>query len=137
MYNEGFDQWSKMSKNLNTPLNDLNKATTALYKRLSEKNMELIEANFARFSSQLKRLSSVRKPEEFFNLQKECLTENISASVESTQKIVQITMEAMEELSKIWGSSAAKVSEKAVEKAQKFAHRAEKTVERAAEKEEK
>ena len=126
MYIEGFEQWFKLNRNLGLPMNDLNKVTSEISKRISEQNMELIEENVARFSNQLKRLSSLKKPEDILNLQKDFISENISASVETTQKIIRMGIQNLEELSKVWGYTAAKITEKAVEKAQKYAEKAEK-----------
>lgn len=126
MYNEGFEQWFKLNKNLSAPMNELNKATTEISKRISEQNLQLIEENVARISNQLKRLSSVKKPEDFLNLQRDCFSENMTASIETAQKIMHMAMENLEEISKVWGSTAAKITEKAVEKAQKYTEKAEK-----------
>jgi translation initiation factor 2 alpha subunit (eIF-2alpha) len=126
MYTEGFDQWAKLNKNFTAPFNEWNKATSEICKRISDQNLELFGENFSRFSDQVKRLSNVKKPEDLFNLQKDLMSENITASIELMQKIIHITMENMEDIAKLWGSTAAKISEKAVEKAQKFAEKTEK-----------
>ena len=126
MYTEGFEQWFKLNKNISSPMNEMSKLATDISKRISEQNLQLIEESIARFSSQLKRLSSVKRPEEFLNVQREIISENISTSIEMTQKFIHMTMENFEEISKIWGTTAAKISEKAVEKAHKFAEKTEK-----------
>jgi NDP-sugar pyrophosphorylase family protein len=125
MYTEGYDQWFKLNKNLTAPYNEWNKVTNDIFKRIASQNLELIGESYSRFSDRLKRLSSIKKPEDFLILQKDILNEDLSLSLEYFQKIIHLYMENMEELAKLWGTTAAKVTEKAVEKAQKFGERAE------------
>lgn len=117
MYTEGFEQWFKLNKNMTNPMNEINKAATEICRRSAQHNMELIGENVTRLSDQLKRFSNVRKPEDFFNLQKECLNEDMSALMKNMQELSQNALENFEELSKILGSTAAKVTESTVEKA--------------------
>lgn len=127
MNNENnFEQWFKLNKNLSAPFGEMNKATTDMFKRLSEQNLECVEENIARYTEQLKRLSHVKSPEEWWNLQRECLMENMQAGIETSQKWLQLNRENMEELSSLYSNTAAKVSEKVVEKARKFAEKTEK-----------
>jgi hypothetical protein len=107
MYIEGFEQWFKLNRNLTTPFTDLNKATTELCRLLAQENLEIIEENFSRWSDQVKRLSSVRKPEDLIHLQKECIHENVQASIGNIQKLVQISLKNFEEFSKIYGTTQA------------------------------
>lgn len=127
MYTEGFEEWIKMNKNLTAPINELNKASTEIYKRITDQNLELFGENLSRFTEQLKRLGSIKKPEDFINLQKDMMGENITGTIETLQKVIHMNMETMEEIAKLWGSTAAKISEKAVEKAQRYTERTEKT----------
>ena len=126
MYNENFEQWYKLNKNLGAPVSDLTKALAEMGKRISEQNVALFEENAARISNQLKRLGNVKKPEDFFELQKDCFSENITAGIETVQKIVRMSMENLEEISNLWSSTASKVSEAAVERAQKYTEKMEK-----------
>lgn len=126
MYLEGFEQWYKMNKNLSTPVSDLSKATTEIFKRITEQNLEIIGENYSRFSEQLRRLSTIRKPEDLLNFQRDCLNENWTAALKNSQRLMHLTLENFEELSRLYGASAVKVTEKAVDKAQKFARKAEK-----------
>jgi len=126
MYNEGFEQWFKLNKNFNAPINEWNKVTTDICKRIAAQNLEIIGESYSLFSERLKRLSNIKKPEDFINLQKDILNEDLTLTLEYLQKIIHLSMENMDELTKLWGTTAAKVTEKAVEKAQKFAERAEK-----------
>src|SRR5262245_53149470 len=123
MYTEGFEQWVKLNKSFTTPITEFNKATTEICKRMSEQNMQIIGENFTRFTNQMKRLSNIKKPEDFINFQRDCISENISASIETIQKLTHLSMENFEEITKLWGVTAAKISEKAVEKAQKYSER--------------
>lgn len=104
MYTEGFEQWFKMNKNMTGPLNEWNKTCTEMGRRIAQQNLEILGDNISRLSDRLKRLSSIRKPEDFFNLQKECLQEDMTAAIEGTQKLIHTTMQNMEEFTKLWGS---------------------------------
>ena len=123
MYIEGVEQWIKMTRNFSTPFTEFNKATTEISKRISEQNLEIIGDNFSRLSNQLKRFSNIKNPEDLINLQKDCVSENITACIETAQKMTHLTMENMEEIAELWSSTAVKISEKTVEKAQKFAEK--------------
>lgn len=104
MNTEHFEQWFKLNKNLTGPLAELQKTAAEICQRVAQENIELANKNVSRCTEQLKRLSSVKKPEEFFALQKECLTENMSAAMENVQKIMKSSVENMEKLADVWGS---------------------------------
>lgn len=93
---EGFDQWFK-AKNFTTPLNEWNKLTTNMCRRIAQQNLEIIGENVSRFSDQLKRFSNVKKPEDFLGLQKECFDENLKANMQIMQKFIEKTLENVEE----------------------------------------
>ena len=95
MFNE---DWMKMGKMF--PFSDFSRNTIELCRKTCEQNLNLLSDNFARVSDQLKRLSNVHKPEEFFNLQKDILTENITAGITTMQKIFKTSMDNVEEVSK-------------------------------------
>ena len=105
MYTEHYDHWFKANKNFATPLTEWNKATAEICQRAAQKNLELIGDNFSLLSDQLKRFTSIRKPEELVTLQKECLAENMNAAAECLQKIMHISMENMEEFTKLCGQT--------------------------------
>lgn len=105
MYNERFEQLFKANKNLSGPLNEWNKTTTELCRRAAQQNLEMIGENFTRFSEQLKRLSSVRKPEDLISFQKDCINEDVTATLENMQKIIRMTMESVEEFTNFCSSS--------------------------------
>jgi len=105
MNTEGFDQWIKMNKNMTGPLTEWSKATTELCQKTMQQNLELMGENISRASNQLKRLTTVRKPEDLLNLQKECFNEGLTALLENTQKIIHTTMQNIEELTKLGGST--------------------------------
>lgn len=126
MYLEGFEQWYKVNKNFTTPAGELSKATTEVLKRITEQNLEIIGENYSRFSDQLRRLSSIRRPEDLINFQRDCLNENLTAAMKNTQKLMHLSLENFEELSRLYSTAATKITEKAVEKAQKYAQKAEK-----------
>lgn len=105
MHSEDFEQWFKLNKGLTHPLSGWSKAVTEIWRRTTQQNLELIGENFSRLSDQLKRLSNVKKPEDLLTFQKDCLNENISATIENVQKILQLSMENFEEFTKLYGSS--------------------------------
>lgn len=118
------EQWLKLSKSMNIPLNELNKKSAEVCKRAAEENLELINDQLSRFSSQLKRLGGIHKPEDFFTVQAEIVNENIAASIEASQKLSHLAMESMQEMGKLWSETTTTMTEKTVEKAQKFADKA-------------
>jgi len=120
MHNENYEPWLKLGKNLSSPLSEWNKTSIDLGKRLAELNLQIINENILRVSTQFRRLSTMKKSEDLFNLQKDCINENISSTIETTQKLIHVAMENMEIIANLWGSTASKITEKAVEKAQKF-----------------
>lgn len=126
MYIEGFEQWFKLNKNIGMPLHEWNKITTDICKRMAAQNLEILGEGYSRFSERLKRLTNIKKPEDLINLQKDILNEDITLTLAYLQKMVHLSLENMDELAKSWGTTAAKVTEKAVEKAQKYSEKAEK-----------
>lgn len=123
MQSDGFEQWFKLNKSLTNPLSELSKTATEILRRTAQQNLELMSENCFRLSEQLKRLSHVKKPEELLNFQKDYVNENISATIENTQKIMQLCMENFEEFSKLCSSAlrdpitqAVRTAEKATEK---------------------
>lgn len=120
---EPLEQVLKFSKSFVNPLNDLNKITMSCCKKLADQQLELISENTARTASQIRKLSSVKKPEEFIELQREILTENLNAGLAAAQKIFKLSMENMETLTKSIGETTAKATEKVVEKAHKAAEK--------------
>lgn len=130
MTTEGFEQWFKMNKTFSAPLGDLGKSSMELFRRTIEQNLEIFGDNCSRFSDQLKRLSAVRKPEEFLTFQKDVINENMAAMTENFQKIMRITMENLEEMTKLFGALREPMiaaTQKFSEKAKKFAEREEYT----------
>lgn len=102
MYTEGFEQLFKMNKSLSAPLSEWSKIATEIYRRTVEQNLEIMSENLSRLSEQAKRLSHVKKPDELFNLQKDCLTEDVNVAIEELQQIMHRSMENMEELTRLY-----------------------------------
>lgn len=105
MYTEGFDQWLKMSKYLSSPMGDWSKTLTEIIRHTTQQNLEMIGENFSRLSDQCKRLSHARKPEDLLNLQKDILNEDITVAINNTQTLIHTTVENMEEITKLCGTS--------------------------------
>lgn len=105
MNNDAFEQWYKSTKNFSTPYSGLSKAIADIYQRSIQQHMQLISENLSRTSEQFKRLSEVRKPEDLFELQKEYISENSTATVENMQKMLRTMTENVEELTELYSST--------------------------------
>ena len=105
MITEGFEQYYKLSKNFMNPLNnDVSKTVLELCRRVNQGALEIAGDNLNRTAEQMKRFSSVKRPEELLTLQKECLTENLSAVMSDIQKWVTLSLGSFEEVSKNFSS---------------------------------
>jgi hypothetical protein len=104
MYNDSFEQWLKANKNFTAPLGEWNKLSTDLLRRISQENIEMMSDNFSRWSDQLKRFGDVKKPEDLINVLRECINENITATMENSQQLLHSTVEHMEECAKACGT---------------------------------
>ena len=104
MYTDGFEQFLKMNKNATGPLNEWYKLMMDLYQHTAQQNLEILSENVSRFSDQLKRVANVHKPEELLNEQRNILSEDVNAAVETMQKVIHTNMESMEEMTKLCGT---------------------------------
>ncbi|TAK78887.1 MAG: phasin family protein [Gammaproteobacteria bacterium] len=134
MFTEGFEQFFKTNKNLSTPLTEWNKTYTEMCRRIAQKNIEQMGENVSRFSEQLKQLSNMRKPEDFIQWQKECLEEEMAASMEYAQEIIHTSMANMEELTKLCKSTCGTWHESTMTAAKTATKNTERTAKRTAEK---
>lgn len=114
-------------------LTSLGKVTTDIYRRTAHENLELISDNLSRLSDQFKKLSNIKKPEDLISLQKECLSEDITATIQTSQKLMHLFMQNMEDLTHLYSDmrdtaisatksaarNAVKNAEKATEKAER------------------
>ena len=103
MFNENFEQWYK-NKNFFTSTDEFSKQITELChvcQHTSHKNLELANENIFRLSDQFKRLTNVRKPEDFFNLQRDFISENMNACVHGMQTLMSTCAEGMDEYMKL------------------------------------
>jgi hypothetical protein len=101
MSTESIDQWFKLNKNITAPLNEWTKVTTDICQRMTQQNLTIAEENISRLSDQWKRLSNVRKIEDYLTLQKDVLNEDMSAAMKVAQDVTHTYMEAMEDLTKL------------------------------------
>lgn len=104
MYTDGFEHFLKMSKSTTGPLNEWYKLMMDLYQHTAQQNLEILSENVSRFSDQLKRVANVHKPEELLNEQRNILSEDVNAAVETMQKVIHTNMESMEEMTKLCGT---------------------------------
>lgn len=100
MITDGFEQYYKFSKNFLNPLNDVSKSVLDLCRRLNQGTLEIAGDNLNRTALQLKRMSSVKRPEELLNLQKDLLSENLSAWMSDIQKWNTLAKDCFEEMNK-------------------------------------
>ena len=123
MSTDNFEQFFKMNKNLTGPMNDWYKLLTEMYQHTAQQNLELYSENVSRFSEQLKRLANIHKPEELLQEQRTILNEDVTAAVDTLQKVMHTNVESMEEFSKLCGTFCESAT------LQKYAdkHQAEKT----------
>jgi hypothetical protein len=98
-FTESSQQWFQFNKNWANSVNSFNQITTQTFRDLARQNLELIGENFNRFSDQMRRFSTIKRPEEFVDLGRECINENISASVETLQNILQMYLTNIDKLS--------------------------------------
>jgi len=104
MYNESFEQFFKTNNNFMTPINQWNKAATELCQRITQQNMELFGENSTRISKQMKKLSSIKNPKDYFEVLRDCLNEDIAATVQNVNKLIHHTLETTEEFSELCGT---------------------------------
>lgn len=130
MFNDIHEGYNAFFNNTNllSPLADFSLATTNVLRHTAQQHLEIIGQNFLRLSDQLKRLSSVQRPEELIRQQKEIINENLSAAMENSQRLMQIYTENINEFSKIFaslGETAATVTKNAAHTTAKNAEKAE------------
>jgi len=106
MNSEAFEQWFKMNKNLNmSSLNGWNKNINDALCQIAEKQLDCISDcvsnSCSTLSEQFKQLSR-SKPENFLAIQKESINQGMSAWLSNTQKILNTSVETMEEISKLY-----------------------------------
>lgn len=104
MYSEGFDKWTKLNKNMIGPLSEWHKSHAELYQKILEQQLELAGEGVSRLSTQIKKIGTLKKPEDVINYNKECVTENITATIDYWQKMLQTYLDGVDETSKIYTS---------------------------------
>ncbi len=105
MVTEGFEQYFKLGKNFTNPWSDVSKTILDLCRRVNQGTLEIAGENLDRTADQLKRFSSVKRPDEAINLQKECLNENITAWMSDFQKLMNLSLSSFEEINKNFTTS--------------------------------
>ena len=93
MASENFEQYFKLGRTFLTPWNDIGKAWVDIFRKTSQDSLEIASTSLARYSEQLQRLSNVNRPEELFNIEKECFNENLNASMNNLQKFINNSLE--------------------------------------------
>lgn len=100
MVTDGFEQYYKLGRTFLSPWNDVGKTVLEICRRANQGTLEIAEENLTRTADQLKRFNTVKRPEEFLNLQKECLNENITAWMGDIQKLINLSLGSFEEMNK-------------------------------------
>ncbi len=133
MFTEGFEQLFKTSKHLSNPLSEWNKTCTDMCRRIAQKNVELVGENVSHFSEQMKKLSTIRKPEELLIWQKEAVEEQLTTNMKYAQELIQASMANVEELVSLFQHIYGTLNESALNAAKTASKSAEKTGKKAAE----
>ena len=89
---------------LSNNLNELSKTATNVCRKLAEQQLELLSNNISLLSNHAKRLSSAKNPTDFLSIQKECLAENLETTVKNFQKVLNTSVESLEEITKACSS---------------------------------
>lgn len=104
MFSENLEQLLKGNKSLLAPWTEFHKAGTDVFRRLFEKNLSLLSADFeilsqncALVAEQLEKISHARKPEELATTIRECINENINTAIENSQRMLRTRMEHCQE----------------------------------------
>lgn len=100
MENKEFENWLNF-KTLGQPFSELNSTISDIAKRTTEQNFGIYAEAFSRYTDQLKRLSNIKRPEDYLTLMKECFNENVSAFIENSHKVTQNASQNMQELTRI------------------------------------
>lgn len=106
MYTEGFEQFIKASKSV--PFQEWNRASLGLLRRTFQQQCEIMSDNFALMSEQCKRYSQAKNADDFgdlLNLHRHMLSEDLNAMMRSFQRSLQNSMENLEELTKLYGTT--------------------------------
>lgn len=128
MFADNFEQLFKLNKNFNAPISEWMKLSNEMCQHMIEQNLEILSENYSRASNQLQRLTSIKRPEEFIHLQKDCFNENLTATLEEIQKIVRLSIENMEQITKMFSSFREPMNtviSKTAEKTKKYTEKAE------------
>lgn len=104
MFTEQYEQWFK-AMNKPQAMSEWTKLGTDIFQRSAAQQWRMVEENVTRITDQTKRFASVRKPEDFFNLQKECINENLTASINCVQTMMKSAMENVDAITKLCSQS--------------------------------
>lgn len=115
MLNENFEQLFK-AKGMSL---EWNKTALELYRQSLQQGFDLLSNNLSLLSDQLKRLSHAKNAEDLLNIQKTCLNEDITATIETVQKTMHFSMENMEELARLYGTPLREQVRETVHKAER------------------
>lgn len=88
---QGFEQ---------SQLNNISKSATEVFRTLAEQQLEILSGNISLVSDQIKRLSNAKNPTDFLTTQKECLAEGVNTTVKNMQKVLNTSLESMQQLTK-------------------------------------
>jgi len=105
MVTEGYEQYINFGKNFTNPWNNMGKTALDIYRRVGQEALEITEENLIRTADQLKRCGSAKRPDEWFNLQKEFLNENLNAWLSNCQRCLNFGLGNVEEFNKAMNSN--------------------------------
>jgi hypothetical protein len=93
MQSENFENFFKAT--------EFNKIATEIGHKIAEHNIEIIGETITRMSDRIKHVSTIKKPEEFIELQKEFIAEDLSLGMEHFQKLMNLSLESIETLTNV------------------------------------
>ena len=108
MLNDSFEQWYK-NKNMFTSNNEWSKQASEfcnILQHTAQRNLEIINENVFRCSDQFKRLTSIKRPEEFLSLQKDIFNDNMCAAMQNIQSFMSSYAECTEECMQLFKSAS-------------------------------
>lgn len=110
MITEGFEHWMQLNKNLFKPFSEWNKFSTELCYKTMQDQLEFLNDRLSHLSDHCKQLMHVKKPEEFFNLQKDCMQEELKASMHHIEKTIKHLVEELQTFSNLCATTVEKTA---------------------------
>ena len=112
MYTQNFEKIFNINKDIPNPLNDWQKITTDYYQRLTKQQMAVMAKLLSRMTSQAKRMTTMRSPDEFIKIQQEIFEENVRDNIELSKDIMRQSLENVEQFNHMFTDASNNVVKK-------------------------